>query len=194
MKNCYDLNLNFLPINMSFVEGLTPEKVLRIGSPDITPECHQWIEKTGLTLSHALIFVRGPYTGNNSIHIDGLPGISRSLGINWYFGSKDIEMRWYKLINNVISKPSRKDFEQAGKEVNNRKNLFYTSYDPEEVELIETSRSSGPVLFNTTVPHTIVNLSDKTRGSISLAFKDNIPWQGVVKKLEPWIIKEEPTV
>jgi hypothetical protein len=48
-------------------------------------------------------------------------------------------------------------------------------YDPEACTKITEFRLTKPVLFNTTVPHSVDNMSDKWRRAISLRFESD-PW------------------
>lgn len=179
MKNHYRLLLPFNPTISKFKLPLVAIKsplIHHFNHSILSDECLDWIKEINLTFKKALIFEGPPGTNNHSIHIDGYGKSARKFGVNWNFNTVDFEMCWYRPLTDGI--------------IRRYQGTNSITFRDEDVELIETSRISDPLLFRTDIPHCVVNYSNETRHSLSLVFEEPLSWGESVDYFRNYIIHQ----
>lgn len=186
MKNCLRLNLNFSIFPADFKwpapnpNGTHSRAFYTLA--DATPECRAWVEELGLDFHRILVFILPPYCTDEDIHIDGVGEGAMTYAINWNYNVTDFEMQWFKPLT-------------EGKKMiigNNDSKIYYYTFNEDEVELIETRTTLDPVLFNTRLPHRVINKGNTVRYGVTLRFKQQYEsWEKTVEHFQKWIIPEE---
>lgn len=179
MKNCYNLSLNFMPLRDDFVYPVSNlgKRVLHMYGRDILSDsCKKWIKESGLKF-HKLFIFEDPGVDNvRIVHIDGSENQGKKFAVNWNIGSSKFIMEWF-------------DVSPAAIEPQHSYEHPYDIFDESKSTLIESSVSAGPVLFNTSKPHSVMNLDENIRHGVTLRFFNNLSWEESVDFLSRYIIE-----
>lgn len=175
MKNCYNLDLNFSPLREDFVFPVTSDSKRTIhlyGRNMLSDECREWLGVAGLVFHKVFIF-EDPGTDNKRIiHIDGNNASAKKFAINWNYGCNDFVMEWF----NVTERDEFDNFKYP-----------YVTFNEETSTLIESSTGKGPVLFNTSAPHSVMNREQTRRYGVTMRFINNFSWDEAVVHLSKFI-------
>ena len=129
-------------------------KVFKLLNDDVKTFLHN----SGLYLSHALIFHQMPGFVDQPPHIDSF-GERFAYSLNWVFCEAECSYNWYVPRDNKLP--------NAGK---NAVGLNYIKFSQDDVDLIESTLSKGPLFMNTQMIHNGKNLSSFPRMSVCLRF------------------------
>ena len=181
MENYIDLKLDFKPFHEKFKVPVPQTNDIHISvfydMGIFSNECRQWLKEVGLTPIYAGIFQKPPLHRTMLPHIDGIgDGLAaRTFGVNWNFDGDGALMSWYK-----TSAP--------GVERDGPGYPPHLEFSPDEVEEIESSRSVGPLLFKTTVPHSVINTSDTNWArSVTIGFSEKPKWEVLPTMFAKWL-------
>lgn len=180
MKNHYSLSLDFLPLMSDFVYPVSNlgKRILHVYDRSVlSDECRAWIEESGLRF-HKLFIFEDPGVNNvRIVHVDGTKNQGKKFAVNWNIGSGKFVMEWFSLKENA-EVTSLDSLQQP-----------YAIFDEKDAELVESSSSTGAVLFNTSAPHSVMNLDNNVRYGVTLRFFNNLTWDEAVSFLSKYINK-----
>jgi len=181
MKNCYNLSLDFMPLREDFTFPVSNlgKRVLHVYDKTVlSAPCKAWIRESGLKFQKLFIF-EDPGIGNiRIVHIDGVENRSKKFAINWNIGNGKFIMEWFDV--NPASTVITLDPDKHP----------YDVFNESDTILIESSASVGPVLFNTSSPHSVMNLDNNIRYGVTLRFFNELSWEESVIFLSKYIIEK----
>jgi len=182
MHNWFNLDLNFLPLeDMNLIYSYDQDKsqAISLGYDSISQECKLWMNENNFKFYRLLLFILPPNFKNQEIHIDGDGPGAITYAVNWNLNSNNFSMNWYR-----EKMPGVKLKSSASADT-----IRYIKFQPDEVELIETASSRGPLLFNTRIPHNVHNLDNNVRFGLSLRFVEQYDsWADTTSVFQKWII------
>lgn len=120
----------------------------------------KFLESRGIEIRLLESFYSKPYY-TQPIHKDDPSGGNDMVKINIVFGGKDSYMSWYELKDPTVSPAEFKTLIDTS----------YTSYYPNQLDLVYTTSITSPCLVQVGVPHRIVNFEEE-RICISLVLVD----------------------
>jgi hypothetical protein len=160
MDNFYDLDIKCQPLREDFIlpEFSYKRKVIQYSPKILSIKFNDWCNSVGLFPEKVLIFIDPGDNNKRRIHIDGLGNTAKLFSINWNLGCDDVIMEWFKVCGSpkIAFSP-----------------YPYMLYSEDDCELVESSRSLGPVLFNTSVPHSVMNVTGSRYG-LTVRFSNKI--------------------
>lgn len=118
------------------------------------------LNNAGLNLSSALIVHHMPGYIDQSPHIDA-SGERFTYSLNWVFCEAECSYNWYVPRDNKLP--------NVGK---NGIGLTYVRFSKDDVDLIESTLSKGPLFMNTQMIHNGLNLSSFPRMSVCFRFSN----------------------
>jgi hypothetical protein len=124
----------------------------------------------GFYISHALVFNHRTSYFKQPPHRDA-SGQQFTYSLNWIFCDGDCEYRWYE--ENLGISPD------VGK---NSVGVTYVRYALEDIALVESTTSKGPLIMNTQAIHSGVNLSDSERTSVCVRFTNTFDSMNDIKQ------------
>jgi hypothetical protein len=178
MKNYFKLSLDFEPLRGDFVFPISNSgnRTLHVYNKGaLSDPCLAWMAAANLRFDKLFIFEDPGVNNVRIIHIDGLKNKGKKFAVNWNIAAGKFVMEWFDL------KPNAREI------INDAKHP-YTMFDENDAILIEESDNKGPVLFNTSAPHSVMNLDNNIRYGVTLRFFNRLSYEESVNFLSKWVV------
>lgn len=166
-----------MPLRENFaypVSNLGKRVLHAYGRDVLSLSCKKWIKESGLEF-HKLFIFEDPGANNvRIVHVDGVKNEGKKFAINWNIGNGKFIMEWFDVKPTSIA--PQHTYEHP-----------YDIFDESGSTLIESSINPGPVLFNTSKPHSVMNLDNNIRYGVTLRFFNELSWEESVSFLSKYI-------
>lgn len=185
MKNYYNLNLDFSPLDSGFVFP-TPNETEPVQVWEVDHACSDklkaWANDNNLEIFGTLIFWSRPGTVT-PIHTDIGKNFSPIYAINWIYGNTNYTMHWYKsLTDTTIDTFSINSLSENPV-------LTYKGFTSDMVQEIDSASFVGPTLVRNDIPHSITNGPESARWCCSVRFRPTVgTWEQAVGLFESYLI------
>lgn len=121
---------------------------------------------------------RGDKNTDMDIHRDR--GVCWAINYSW--GSKNSEMKWYEETENTTTSDAMCSIQAE-----------YKKYQEKTMRLVERTSLSGPLLVRIDIPHNVSNYDEENyRWCVSIRdYRTNWTWEQAVEYFKKWIVNED---